>query len=182
MLLDAPITAAYWVSQVNVSQVNISQENAAMGWLRLAARGSLKLQVSFAKEPYKRDYILQKRPIILRSLLNRSHPIDVQSCWVSHVNVSQVHVAHHSLVVRHDSFTRVSQVNVAVSQLESEYKWMSHKCMLRIIHLLWDMTPSHVSHMWMLRSHTVSTSECLTSECCASFTCETWLLHMCLTL
>jgi len=38
-----------------------------MGWLRLA--GSVKLYVSFAKEPYKRDYILQKRPIILRSLL-----------------------------------------------------------------------------------------------------------------
>jgi len=37
-----------------------------MGWLRLV--GSLKLQVSFAKEPYKRAYILQKRPIILRSL------------------------------------------------------------------------------------------------------------------
>jgi len=30
---------------------------------------SLKLYVSFAKEPYKRDYILQKRPVILRSLL-----------------------------------------------------------------------------------------------------------------
>ena len=28
------------------------------GWLRLV--GSLKLQVSFAKEPYIRDYILQK--------------------------------------------------------------------------------------------------------------------------
>jgi len=38
-----------------------------MGWLRLV--GSLKLQVSLAKEPYKRDDILQKRPIILRSLL-----------------------------------------------------------------------------------------------------------------
>ena len=37
-----------------------------MGWLRLV--GSLKLQVSFAKEPYERDYILQERPIILRSL------------------------------------------------------------------------------------------------------------------
>jgi len=37
-----------------------------MGWLRLV--GSLKLQVSFAKEPYKRDDILQKRPMILRSL------------------------------------------------------------------------------------------------------------------
>ena len=31
--------------------------------------GSLKLYVSFAKEPYKRDDILQKRPVILRSLL-----------------------------------------------------------------------------------------------------------------
>jgi len=38
-----------------------------MGWLRLV--GSLKLYVSFAKEPYERDYILQKRPIIVRSLL-----------------------------------------------------------------------------------------------------------------
>jgi len=38
-----------------------------MGWLRLV--GSLKSQVSFAKETYKRDDILQKRPIILRSLL-----------------------------------------------------------------------------------------------------------------
>ena len=38
----------------------------AMGWLRLV--GSLKLQVSFAKEPFKKDNILQKRPVILRSL------------------------------------------------------------------------------------------------------------------
>jgi len=38
-----------------------------MGWLRLV--GALKLKVSFAKEPYKRDDILQKRPIILRRLL-----------------------------------------------------------------------------------------------------------------
>ena len=37
------------------------------GWLRFV--GSLKLYVIFAKERYKRDYILQKRPAILRSLL-----------------------------------------------------------------------------------------------------------------
>jgi len=36
-------------------------------WLRLV--GSLKVKVSNAKEPYKRDDILQKRSIILRSLL-----------------------------------------------------------------------------------------------------------------
>ena len=38
-----------------------------MGWLRFV--GSLKLWVSFAKEPYKRKDILQKKPVILRSLL-----------------------------------------------------------------------------------------------------------------
>jgi hypothetical protein len=38
-----------------------------MGWLHVVS--SIKLQVSFAKEPYERDDILQKRPIILRSLL-----------------------------------------------------------------------------------------------------------------
>jgi len=43
-----------------------------MGWLRLVR--SLKLQVSFVKKPYKRDYILQKRPIILRSLLIEATP------------------------------------------------------------------------------------------------------------
>jgi len=42
-------------------------QTADMGWLRLV--GSLKLQVSFAKEPNKRDDILQKRPIILRRLV-----------------------------------------------------------------------------------------------------------------
>ena len=43
-----------------------------MGWLRLV--GSLQLQVSFAKVPCQRDEILQKRPIILRSLLMEATP------------------------------------------------------------------------------------------------------------
>ena len=37
-----------------------------MGWLRLV--GSIKLLVSFAKEPYNRDEILQKRPVIFSSV------------------------------------------------------------------------------------------------------------------
>ena len=41
--------------------------DGAMGWLRLV--DTLNLQVSFAKEPYKRDDILQKRTIISRNLL-----------------------------------------------------------------------------------------------------------------
>ena len=46
-----------------------------MGWLRLV--GSLKLYVSFAKEPYKRNDILHKRPIILSSLLIVAAPYHV---------------------------------------------------------------------------------------------------------
>jgi len=47
-----------------------TRERSIMGWLRLV--GSLKLQVTFAKEPYERDDILQQRPVILRSLLIKS--------------------------------------------------------------------------------------------------------------
>jgi len=43
-----------------------------MGWLRLV--GSIKLWVSFAKEHYKRDDILQKRPILLSILLTVATP------------------------------------------------------------------------------------------------------------
>ena len=43
-----------------------------MGWLRSV--GSIKLQVSFAKEPYKRDDILQKRPITLSIPLTVATP------------------------------------------------------------------------------------------------------------
>jgi len=43
-----------------------------VGWLQLV--GSISLQVSFAKEPCKRDYILQKGPVILRSLLIVANP------------------------------------------------------------------------------------------------------------
>ena len=46
-----------------------------MGWLQLV--GSFELYVSFAQEPYKRDYILQKWPIILRSLLIVATPHQV---------------------------------------------------------------------------------------------------------
>ena len=45
---------------------------ASMGWRKLV--GTIKLQVCFAKETYKRDKILQKRPIILSILLTVATP------------------------------------------------------------------------------------------------------------
>jgi len=61
-----------------------------MGWLRWV--GSLKVKVFFAKEPYKRDDILQKRPIILRSLLIVATPYRMEQSsqiWRSHVSLNQ---------------------------------------------------------------------------------------------
>ena len=46
-----------------------------MGWLQLV--GSIKLQVSFAKETYKRDAILQKRPINLSIQLTVATPYEM---------------------------------------------------------------------------------------------------------
>ena len=43
-----------------------------MGWL--SSVGSIKSQVSFAKEPYKRGDILQKKSIILSILLTVATP------------------------------------------------------------------------------------------------------------
>ena len=52
--------------QINCAAECIVGKNAQIflpsGVLRLV--GSIKLKVSVAKEPYKRDYILPKRPII----------------------------------------------------------------------------------------------------------------------
>jgi len=49
-----------------------------MGWLQLV--GSIKLQVSFAKEPYKRDNILHKETYNLIDPTDRGHPIYVCDC------------------------------------------------------------------------------------------------------
>ena len=52
------------VTRMNVTNVTsgVTQMHGDMGWLPLV--GSLKLEVSLAKEPYKRKDILHKRPII----------------------------------------------------------------------------------------------------------------------
>jgi len=77
-----------------------------MGWLRLA--GYFKLYVSFAKEPYKRDVILQKRPIIVSLLIvatpylcvvERTH---ITMEWLRLVGSLKLHVsfAEYSLFYR----------------------------------------------------------------------------------
>jgi len=95
-----------------------------MGWLRLV--GSLKLQVSFAKEPYERDHILQKRPIIIRSLLIVATPyaygpLDCSKTLqhtVTHCNTLQ-HTATHCNTLQHTATrTRLLVVTVICSVLQ----------------------------------------------------------------
>jgi len=64
-----------------------------MGWLWFV--GSIKLQVSLTKETYKRDDILQKRPIILSILLTVATPYESSHMWhVSRHDTS--HTSHGS--------------------------------------------------------------------------------------
>ena len=58
-----------------------------MGWLRLV--GFLKSQVSFAEYPLFCRALLQKRPIILRSLLIVATPYQITSTSATHCNVGE---------------------------------------------------------------------------------------------
>ena len=96
-----------WVmSYISVYLIHASLCAPYMGWLRLV--GSLKWQVSFAKEPYKRDDILQKRPIILRSLLIVATPyvyvcdnLHLQGGLSVHISCTHLSVYWHDPVVTH---------------------------------------------------------------------------------
>jgi len=61
---NVPLRKRCSVFSQNKSPGKLTQNH--MGCLQLV--GSLKVQISFAKEPYERDYVLQKRPTLWRSL------------------------------------------------------------------------------------------------------------------
>ena len=66
---------------------------------RLRSVGSIKLHVSFAKEPYKRDDILQKRYMandmtkVGARVSSRSHPISFPTCSTQVLQLFK-HVGH----------------------------------------------------------------------------------------
>jgi len=116
------------------------------GWLRLVS--SIKLQVSIAKEPYKRDYILPKRPIIWRSILNAFMSIH---SWISVTFVRdrsrdaelyeaaiQVCDMTHSYVWRYSLLYATKAGRLSCMRVPSKCAtWRIHMC---------DMTHSYVWH------------------------------------
>jgi len=151
----------------------ISICDMTMGWLRLVR--SIKSWVSFAKEPYKKDCILQKRPIFLRSLLT------VATLYLWHESF-YIHVCAmmHSYVW-HDLF-------ICIRWLIHMCAWHdSFICMLWLIHMC-DMTHSYVWHDWHAcapwRIHDVTWLIDMYYMIYlyvrhGSFTRVTWLIHIC---
>jgi len=105
-ILHICVTDVACCARVNILHINI----CVMGWLRLV--GSLKSYVSFAKEPYKRDDILQKRPIILRSLLIVATPYRYWCVDILHINIC---VTDTAWCARVDSLLQRSMHRRAVS-------------------------------------------------------------------
>jgi len=100
----------YFDSESHKSKIPCTYEKRSCGTHRNESRDTyrvamisrpLHIQVSFAKEPYQRDCILQKRPVILRSLQIVATPMHVTHgnkstppCeWVMS-QISMSHVAH----------------------------------------------------------------------------------------
>jgi len=132
-----------------------------MVWLRLV--GSLKLGSS-AKEPYKRDCDLQKRLIILSSLLTVATPHHIWRSSVSHVTES---------------------CNVTLNKLRLTEQVVSHIWQNNLCHTY----GSHISHSttWVTPNNLCLTYGshmahiCLTvSHISHSTTCVTHMAHTCL--
>jgi len=117
-----------------------------MGRLRLV--GSLQLYVSFAKEPYKRDYILHKRLVILKSLLIVATPYQwhewvmstrCRASYKRYVCVMCVSGVSHVCVMCHICVSHVC-VCVCVSYVTVPY------VDIHMLTLMWHTTHTYVTH------------------------------------
>jgi len=92
-----------------------------MGWLWLV--GSIQLQVSFAKEPYKRDDILQKRRIISSILLTVATP---QQQTATHCNTLQhAAISLRALTLKIVFFWRLFSVLLSMCAV---HEWATTQC------------------------------------------------------
>ena len=145
----------------------VTHESYAVGWLWVV--GSLKLYISFAKEPYKRDDILQKNPIFLRRLLIVATPYahvvhiicDYRSLlqnivsfiglfckrdYLSHVSrvictlsVIACHTCHSLTRVNESCHTYECRISIGWEML------MNESCRLRMSHVSYECVTSHLN-------------------------------------
>ena len=82
-------TSTWWISHFTNEWVMSHTSESCHIWISQSHTNGLKLQVSFAKETYKRDDILQKRPTV----------------WITHTRIG--HVAHKWVMSSDTSHTRL---------------------------------------------------------------------------
>jgi len=87
------------MSHVRVMSHLWSRHVTHAGWLRSV--GSLRSQVSFAKKPCTRDCILQKRPMIVKSLLIVATPYPLYHTYMNHVTHMNESCHTHEWVMSH---------------------------------------------------------------------------------
>ena len=112
--------------------------------------------VSFAKEPYKKDSILQKRPTYI-CVTPQTHVNEWGELW-SWVT-AHIAMGHPFSHVWHDSFTCVIWF-IHICDKSHSHVWQdSFTCVTWLIHMC-DMTPSHVwcpkrtnTHVTHVNSH-----------------------------
>jgi len=90
-----------------------------MGWLRLV--GSIKLYVSFVKETYKRDYILQKETYNLIDHTNCCHPMymyDTTNLNMWHdLFTWLIHIKIHVCYSHQNSWSILIEIQICVTWL-----------------------------------------------------------------
>jgi len=120
-----------------------------MGWLRLV--GSLKLDLSFAEHSLFYRALLQKRPIILRSLLIVATPYER---WVRARGL-----LCHSLTVTHTCESFTLYMNWAMSQ-----KWVSYVTRINRVWVMGEGERSTLSLTYMKVSCYVCIESCHRNE------------------
>jgi len=115
-----------------------------MGWLWSV--GSIKLQVSFAKETYNRDDILQKRPIILSILLTVATP---------YVNISHCNTQYESIVAQHTSHCErlllITANNMGLLSCRSKPTMWNSCCLFKILPMGWLRLVGSLNHRSLLQ-------------------------------
>jgi len=110
----------------------------------------IDLYVSFAKEPYKRDNILQMRPIIVSILLTVATPCHVLECTMCSSMINACRIMNACRVMSHVWMSHVTSPDTIECTMCS-----SMINAYRIMNACWVM-----SHMWMGHVTTHNTNEC----------------------
>jgi len=126
-----------------------------MGWLRGVT--SIKSQVSFAKEPYDRDYILQKRPIISSILLTVATPYRISGWMCLWAHDTTLTTPHHIYIYLHIYvYTHMlCLLIVSVTHIVSAYCVKCHTHIVSLCHNMWH-------NMYCVKCHTHIVSHIVT--------------------